>query len=393
MAPLAGHLVGYLSMFLQLGVLALLAVLAVLVRTSLGRRPLDGWTAGLCANAAALAVLAVAAVGFDAGLLPALPGATIVYALLEDLAALAFLAAIRRERGLRPVTLPLATLFAFAVVLTAIAAFASPAFFGVYRVHSACFGTILAIGAVTGLRMRGRRIGAQLLTVSLAALALDYLHVPLLSLLGVQFPTTYLGLESYATMVLDVVLGVAIVVHTTDGARVELERRNAALAYAERALREAAYTDALCGVPNRAAFLDRIEAPPESGTVAMLDLDNLKTINDRFGHGAGDAALATVARCLRERCGAAGSVYRIGGDEFAGIWDGIGTDAVRAMLAVIDADLAVLGEDLRTPVRISWGVAAFDAQHSFADALIAADTCLYDSRTIRSRLTIELRRG
>ena len=50
MAPLAEHLVGYLSMFLQLGVLALVAVLAVLVRISLGRRPFDAWTAGLTAS-------------------------------------------------------------------------------------------------------------------------------------------------------------------------------------------------------------------------------------------------------------------------------------------------------------------------------------------------------
>ena len=383
MAPLAGHLVGYLSMFLQLGVLALLALLAVLVRSSLGRRPLDGWTAGLCANAAGLAILAAAAVGSDAGFLPALPGATIAYAILEDLAALSFVAAIRRECGLRPFTAPLVALVTVAIVLTAIAAFASPVFFSVYRVHSACFGALLAIGAVACLRMRERRIGAQLLTVSLAALALDYLHVPLLSLFGVHFPATYLGLESYVTMVLDIALGVAIVVHTTDGARAQLERRNAALAYAERALREAAYTDALCGIPNRAAFLDRIEAPPASGTVAMIDLDSLKTINDRFGHAAGDAALATAARCLRERCGEAGSIYRIGGDEFAGIWNGVGTDAVRALLAVIDADLTVLGEDLQTPVRISWGVAAFDDHRTFADALVAADTRLYDSRTAR----------
>ena len=392
MTPLAGHLVGYLSMFLQLGVLVLLAVLAVLVRASLGRRRLDGWTTGLFANAAALAVLAVAAVGRDAGALPALPGATIVYAILEDLAALSFIAAIQRERGLRPIGAPVLAIFAVAVAATTIAAFVSPAFFDVYRVHSACFGVLLALAAFAGMFVRSRRIGAQLVIVSLVALALDYLHVPLLSLVGVHFPSTYLGLESYLTMVLDIALGVAIVVHTTDGARVELEARNAALAHAERALREAAYTDALCGVPNRAAFLARICTPPAGGTVAMIDLDNLKTINDRFGHAAGDAALAAVARCLRERCGGTGTVYRIGGDEFAGIWEGSGTDAVRAMLAVIDADLSVLGEDLQTPVRISWGVAAFDAQHAFADALIAADTRLYDSRTVRSRLTVQLRR-
>ena len=392
MTPLAGHLVGYLSMFLQLGVLALLAVLGVLVRASLGRRPFDGWTAGLCANAGALAVLAVAAVGRDAGALPAMPGATIVYAILEDVAALSFIAAIQRERGVRPLGAPVLALFALAVAATAVAAFASPAFFDVYRIHSACFGVLLALGAFAGTCVRDRRIGAQLVTVSLAALALDYLHVPLLSLVGVHFPTTYLGLESYVTMVLDIALGVAIVVHTTDGARTELERRNAALGHAERALREAAYTDALCGVPNRAAFLARIERPPASGSVAMIDLDSLKTINDRFGHAAGDAALATVARCLRERCGSAGTVYRIGGDEFAGIWDGAGTGAVRAMLAALDADLAVLGEDLQTPVRVSWGVAEFGAQHAFADALVAADARLYDSRTVRSRLTVQLRR-
>jgi diguanylate cyclase (GGDEF)-like protein len=125
----------------------------------------------------------------------------------------------------------------------------------------------------------------------------------------------------------------------------------------------------------------------------MIDLDNLKTINDRFGHGSGDAALATVARCLRERCGDAGRIYRIGGDEFAGIWDGAGTAAVRAMLAQADADLAAAGQGMKAPVRISWGVASFGAQRTFADALIAADTRLYDSRTIRSRLTIGVRRG
>jgi diguanylate cyclase (GGDEF)-like protein len=383
MAPLAGHVVGYLSMFLQLGVLVLLALLASLVRISLGRRPLDGWTAGLFANAAALAVLAVAAVGRDAGLLPSLPGATLAYAILEDLAALCFVAAVQRERGVRALTAPVIALLAVAVMATTIAAFTSSAFFGVYRVHSTFFGVLLALGAFAGTFVRGRGVGAKLVTGALGALAVDYLHVPLLSLVGVHFPPTYLGLESYVTMVLDIVLGVAIVVHTTDGARLELQRRNSALGHAERALREAAYTDALCGVPNRAAFLARIEAPPARGTVAMIDLDNLKTINDRFGHAAGDAALATAARCLRERCGESGTVYRIGGDEFATIWDDVGVDAVRDMLAVVDADLSVLGEDLKTSVRISWGVAAFDTQHAFADALIAADTRLYDSRVVR----------
>jgi diguanylate cyclase (GGDEF)-like protein len=384
MAPLTDHLVGYLSMFLQLGVLALLTVLAVLVRSSLGRRAVDGWTIGISANALALLVLAVAAVGRDARLLPGLPAATIAYAALEDLAAAAFIAAARRQRGAPALPRWLIGVVVLGITCSAFAALRGGGFLDVYRFHSAFFALLLGVAAVEVLRAGVRGLGTRLLAGALSALALDYLHVPLLSLTGVTFPANYLGLESYVTMVLDVVLGVALVVQATDAAHVELERRNAKLAEAQQALRDAAYTDALCGIPNRAAFLERMAGPPAAGTVAMIDLDALKAINDRFGHAAGDAALAMTARCLRERCGAAGTVYRIGGDEFAGIWDGATSDDdVRATLEACRRDLAVLGEDLEASVRISFGVAAFGADAAFADALIAADGQLYDRRSVR----------
>lgn len=115
----------------------------------------------------------------------------------------------------------------------------------------------------------------------------------------------------------------------------------------------------------------------------MIDVDGLKAINDEFGHAAGDAALRAAARCLRERCGARGTIYRIGGDEFAGIWDGCSADETRAMLAAIDVDLATLAEDLRAPARLSWGAAPFSPDRPFADALVAADADLYDGRAAR----------
>jgi diguanylate cyclase (GGDEF)-like protein len=382
MAPLAPHLVGYLSMFLQLGVLTLLTALAVLVRVSLGRKPLDGWTVGLALYACALAVLALSVLVKELGLLPGLPGATVVYAALEDLGAVAFIAAIRRWRGVRPVPTALIVMVAFAVCAVG-AASLNTEFLDAYRVHSACLATLLAIAVAEMLRTHARGLGARLIAVALFLLALDYLHVPLLTLIGVRLPASYLGLESYVTVVLDIVLGVALVVHSTDHARVELERRNDALALAQRALHDAAYTDALCGIPNRAAFLERLENTPSDGCVAMIDLDELKTINDQLGHGAGDLALASVARCLRERCGPAGTVYRIGGDEFAGIWSGVDAAVVRLRLTAIDGDLAVLAEDVGMPVRITWGVAAFGGKIAFGDALIAADSDLYAYRESR----------
>jgi diguanylate cyclase (GGDEF)-like protein len=382
MAPLGEHLVGYLSMFLQLGVLTLLTVLAVLVRLSLGRKPLDGWTLGLGLYAGAIAVLAASALVKDAGLLPGLPGATLAYAVLEDLGALAFIAAIRRRRGVRPLTRVVMLAFALAVGATAVASLNSE-FLDAYRVHSACLAALLATAAAELLRTQVRGLGTRLLTLALVLLAVDYLHVPLLTLAGVVFPSNYLGLESYVTVVLDVVLGVALVVYATDRAHVELERRNDALASAQRALHDAAFTDALCGVPNRAAFLERLEDTPQRGCVAMIDLDELKTINDRLGHSAGDLALTSVSRCLRKRCGPGGIVYRIGGDEFAGIWSDVDAAVVRLRLLAIDGDLAVLAEDVGMPVRITWGVAAFGGPVAFADALIAADSELYADRESR----------
>ncbi|HEV3087144.1 MAG TPA: GGDEF domain-containing protein [Candidatus Elarobacter sp.] len=383
MAPLAEHLVGYLSMFLQLGVLALLAVLAVLVRISLGRRPFDAWTLGLAANALALLVLAVAALGADAGLLPRLPAATILYALLEDLSAVAFIAGARLLRGARPVPGWLVGALAVAMVVTTLGSMKTVEFLDVFRLHSTFFALLLAAAVVELVRARLSGLGSRLLAVALAALALDYAHVPLLTLAGVRFPDNYLGLESYVTMVLDIALGVALVVQATDAAHVELERRNAELAGAQRALHEAAFTDALCAIPNRAAFLERVADPPAAGVFAMIDLDGLKAINDRFGHAAGDKALATAARCLRERAGAGGTIYRIGGDEFAGIWDGAATGAVRALLAACERDLAGYAEDTVLPAQISWGVAAFDARAPLAEAMIAADAQLYDRRSVR----------
>ena len=382
MAPLAGHLVGYLSMFLQVGVLALLTALAMLVRRSLGRPAADWWSLGLGANALGIFILGVAAVGHDAGLLPTLPIATVVYAALEDLAAAAFIVGARLRRGAKPLPAWLFAALAVAIVIVALGSFRTGVFLDVYRLHSTFFALLLGAAVVELVRGRVAGLGARLLAGALAALTVDYAHVPLLTLAGIVFPENYLGLESYITLVLDIVLGVALVVQSTDTAQIELMHRNAELAETQRALQEAVYTDPLCGIPNRAAFIDRIADPPLRGTVAMIDLDGLKAINDRFGHAAGDVSLEMAARCLRERC-AGGSVYRIGGDEFAAIWTVAAENQARAQLAAVDGDLSVLAEDVQTPVRISWGVAAFDARTSFAEAMIAADSRLYGSRGAR----------
>ncbi|MBB3644455.1 diguanylate cyclase (GGDEF)-like protein [Rhizobium sp. BK619] len=80
------------------------------------------------------------------------------------------------------------------------------------------------------------------------------------------------------------------------------------------------YTDALTGLPNRAAF-DRVlnqelDISERAWGILLADIDNLKLVNDTFGHAAGDALINTVAVRLRAAVGAE-AAFRLGGDEFA----------------------------------------------------------------------------
>jgi diguanylate cyclase (GGDEF)-like protein len=89
-------------------------------------------------------------------------------------------------------------------------------------------------------------------------------------------------------------------------------------------LRHEALTDALTGLGNRRAFdrdlerdIARARRASTPLTLAIIDLDGLKQINDREGHAAGDQAIAAIGRALRATSRRADRAYRIGGDEFA----------------------------------------------------------------------------
>ena len=84
-------------------------------------------------------------------------------------------------------------------------------------------------------------------------------------------------------------------------------------------LRVLADTDPLTGLANRRAFQARLSALEYSGqtvTIASLDLNDLKEVNDARGHPAGDALLRRTADILRAACVPQYRVYRVGGDEF-----------------------------------------------------------------------------
>ncbi|GAA1821167.1 diguanylate cyclase [Planosporangium flavigriseum] len=155
-------------------------------------------------------------------------------------------------------------------------------------------------------------------------------------------------------------------------------------------LHEMAFTDSLTGLANRALFLDRLgEAVLRSRqdgsrvSVLLVDLDDFKPVNDRFGHAAGDAILIEVAARLRGCVRSTDVVARLGGDEFAVLLeqappDGYTTTAERIVQA-ISAPFRVAGNDVR--VGASVGVAVVRADADDASSLLQrADEAMYTAK-------------
>jgi len=150
--------------------------------------------------------------------------------------------------------------------------------------------------------------------------------------------------------------------------------------------RHLASTDSLTGLYGRRAFEERLQHDlalarrrKSPVTVAYLDLDGFKSVNDTQGHAAGDRVLETTGRILRNSVRQADTAARLGGDEFALVLPD--TDASGAKQAISNVARALregLEED-RSGVTCSIGVVTFlDAALPAAEVVAAADALMYD---------------
>jgi diguanylate cyclase (GGDEF)-like protein len=159
---------------------------------------------------------------------------------------------------------------------------------------------------------------------------------------------------------------------------------------AEARIAHMAHHDALTGLPNRAAFserlsgtLDRQAAAGENCALLCLDLDRFKEVNDVFGHSVGDALLQEVSRRM-QRCAGGAFLARLGGDEFTFIVaDGAQPSTAAALgdrlLAEVAGDIEIDSHRLR--IGISIGVGIFPSDGADPATLLAnADAALYRAK-------------
>lgn len=151
--------------------------------------------------------------------------------------------------------------------------------------------------------------------------------------------------------------------------------------------------DPLTGLSNRRAFTRTFDTLKDSEilSVAMVDIDHFKSINDRYGHAAGDCALQTFAEVARRAVRKDDLVARLGGEEFAILFRGIRSDQAsqiceRLRLEIADA-ITFYGA---TPIRYTVSIGVTDVTSPDIDhALNKADAALYDAkREGRDRLKL-----
>ena len=139
-------------------------------------------------------------------------------------------------------------------------------------------------------------------------------------------------------------------------------------------------TDMLSGLMNRRAFLDTFEAARGPVALILLDIDRFKLVNDTLGHKAGDDVIVQTANCLTNVLGPDEAIARIGGEEFAVLLTGQGTERAMEIAEAIRASVEGMGLEISgrpVSISVSAGVSDGVAELGFSELFSGADRALY----------------
>ncbi|HKG60635.1 MAG TPA: GGDEF domain-containing protein [Pyrinomonadaceae bacterium] len=282
-----------------------------------------------------------------------------------------------------------------AIVVSLALPYVSRDFNDLFMLHAAILATLFMIAFFT-LRKGGEKgPGIQLMSVALLLMTLDFLHyVPAFGarkgLLGITIPATYFRYTSVFDLLFEILLGFGTVMVLMEGVRREVELANRKLTDARDQLELLVQMDPLTEALNRHAFHSLLRRPESgsdniatSGSVAVLDIDNLKPINDTMGHTVGDKAIRAVARAMRSLVRADDMLFRWGGDEFLVLMFKLPQpDASRRLdklNKILDENCERwIGEPVK--VTVSFGVAGFTSLTDLGQAIEQADKAMYAQR-------------
>lgn len=158
-----------------------------------------------------------------------------------------------------------------------------------------------------------------------------------------------------------------------------------------RELRLMMVKDSMTGLYNHTATkqllsneITRAERSGATVSLAALDIDHFKSVNDSYGHAVGDRVIKSLARLLRQRLRGADIIGRMGGEEFAAVLPGAGIDEAETIFNQIRqafADIVFRTEGKTFSVTISCGIAEYPEIGKVSALSDAADKALYVAKT------------
>lgn len=282
------------------------------------------------------------------------------------------------------------------VVIAFVLTFLAQDFNLVFNLHAFVIASFFAASFYALRNSQIKTFGWRVMRVALVLLALDFFHYfVLFSALQVGFdiplPYGYLAFNPIIDLVLEILLGFGMVIVILEKVLGDVRTANEKLREAHEKLEQLAQTDPLTTAFNRHAFygfLKKRDDQAVSGCVGFFDIDNLKPINDRYGHAAGDMAIRAVVRAIRAVMRAEDLIFRWGGDEFFVIMVSMNADMARGRMDRLEAMLTgilIEGSAERLTVGVSYGFTDFSEVSELEQAVKSADEEMYRRKQERKQ--------
>ncbi len=234
---------------------------------------------------------------------------------------------------------------------------------------------------------REKAKGARLLAFVLLMDGTWFLHHAIAlfpHLWGGEIPN-YMNHISFADAISEFTVGLACLLAA--GLRVmdEVWEANKKLEASQRALRNLVDVDPLTGLYNRRKFRGFMQdASQQSGILIFLDVDKFKSINDNWGHAAGDVCLRRVADTMRSVFRSEDGLFRMGGDEFLIVAFGLSENDASERIAHL-REILIVPDENGIPISVSAGLGEFGKGKALDEVLAFADSAMYEDKTFRRR--------
>ncbi len=194
----------------------------------------------------------------------------------------------------------------------------------------------------------------------------------------------YLFKNVDATFLFRIVLAVCLIILS-----IETEKENQSMIVSGMdadEVRKVVYTDGLTGIWNRTAFTENLAGIPASDflhyRLVMMDLNSLKSVNDKFGHSAGDIYIMNSAHLIQDSFAQHGVTYRLSGDEFCSLLKNCSEREFGEAAKEIEAGLDRLSKNSPFKYSIALGDAVFDPlqDNDLMRTLARADLVMYQHK-------------